>query len=94
MKPGVLIVNNARGGLIVEEDLAEALKSGKVGGAAVDVVSREPIESGNPLLSAPNCIITPHLSWGAKEARERIMEITEANISAFIAGKSQNVVNG
>ena len=93
MKDGVLIVNNARGGLIVEEDLAEALKSGKVGGAAVDVVSREPIESGNPLLSAPNCIITPHLSWGAKEARERIMEITEANISAFIAGKSQNVVN-
>lgn len=93
MKDGVLIVNNARGGLIVEEDLADALRSGKVGGAAVDVVSREPIESSNPLLSAPNSIITPHLSWGAKEARERIMEITEANISAFATGKAQNVVN-
>ncbi len=93
MKDGVLIVNNARGDLIVEEDLAEALKSGKVGGAALDVVSREPIDSGNPLLSAPNCIITPHLSWGAKEARERIMEITAANISAFTAGMPQNVVN-
>ena len=93
MKDGVLIVNNARGGLIVEEDLADALRSGKVGGAAVDVVSTEPIESSNPLLSAPNSIITPHLSWGAKEARERIMEITEANISAFATGKPQNVVN-
>ncbi len=93
MKDGVLIVNNARGGLIVEEDLADALRSGKVGGAAVDVVSTEPIESSNPLLSAPNSIITPHLSWGAKEARERILEITEANISAFVAGKPQNVVN-
>ncbi len=93
MKDGVLIVNNARGGLIVEEDLADALRSGKVGGAAVDVVSTEPIESSNPLLSAPNSIITPHLSWGAKEAKERIMEITEANISAFVAGKPQNVVN-
>lgn len=93
MKDGVLIVNNARGGLIVEEALAEALRSGKVGGAAVDVVSIEPIESGNPLLKAPNCIITPHLSWGAKEARERIMDITAANIKAFAAGKPQNVVN-
>lgn len=93
MKDGVLIVNNARGGLIVEEDLAEALRSGKVGGAAVDVVSIEPIEGGNPLLKAPNCIITPHLSWGAREARERIMDITAANITAFKAGSPQNVVN-
>ncbi len=93
MKDGVLIVNNARGGLIVEEDLAEALRSGKVGGAAVDVVSIEPIESENPLLKAPNCIITPHLSWGAREARERIMDITAANITAFKAGRPQNVVN-
>ncbi len=93
MKDGVLIINNSRGQLIVEKDLAEALNSGKVGGAAVDVVSTEPIHSDNPLLSAKNCIITPHMSWGAKEARERIMNITADNIKAFLEGKAQNVVN-
>ena len=93
MKDGVLLVNNARGGLVNEKDLADALSSGKVGGAAVDVVSTEPIRSDNPLLSAPNCIITPHLSWGAKEARERIMHTTAENIRAYKNGKPQNVVN-
>ncbi len=93
MKDGVLIVNNSRGGLVVEKDLAEALSSGKVGGAAVDVVSSEPIKADNPLLSAPNCIITPHLSWGAREARERIMMTTADNIRSFLRGKPQNVVN-
>ena len=93
MKDGVLLVNNARGGLVNERDLADALTSGKVGGAAVDVVSTEPIRSDNPLLSAPNCIITPHLSWGAKEARERIMHTTAENIRAYKDGKPQNVVN-
>ena len=93
MKDGVLIINNSRGQLIVEEDLASALNSGKVGGAAVDVVSTEPIKADNPLLKAKNCIITPHMSWGAGKARERIMEITADNIRAFIKGVPQNVVN-
>lgn len=93
MKDGVLIVNNSRGQLIVEEDLRDALNSGKVAGAAVDVVSTEPIHSDNPLLEAKNCIITPHMSWGAKEARERIMSITADNIKAFLDGNAQNVVN-
>ena len=93
MKDGVLIINNSRGQLVVEEDLREALDSGKVGGAAVDVVSTEPIKGDNPLLGAKNCIITPHMSWGAKEARERIMNITADNIRAFLGGKPQNVVN-
>ncbi len=93
MKDGVLIVNNSRGQLIVEEDLAEALNSGKVGGAAVDVVSTEPIKGDNPLLKAKNCIITPHMSWGAREARERIMDISTRNIKAFISGEPENVVN-
>lgn len=93
MKDGVLIVNNSRGPLIVEQDLADALNSGKVGGAALDVVSTEPIKGDNPLLKAKNCLITPHMSWGAKEARERIMNITADNVKAFINGNPQNVVN-
>ncbi|MCI7605273.1 MAG: D-2-hydroxyacid dehydrogenase [Spirochaetales bacterium] len=93
MKDGVLIVNNSRGQLVVEQDLADALNSGKVGGAALDVVSTEPIKGDNPLLKAKNCIITPHMSWGAKEARERIMSVTSDNVKTFIEGKPQNVVN-
>ena len=92
MKDGVLIVNNARGGLINEADLAEALNSGKVAGAAVDVVSTEPIDANNPLLSAKNCIITPHISWTSLECRKRIMETTENNIKSFIANNPINVV--
>ncbi|MGN0907377.1 MAG: D-2-hydroxyacid dehydrogenase [Bullifex sp.] len=94
MKDGVLIINNSRGPLIVEQDLADALNSGKVGGAALDVVSTEPIRHDNPLLHAKNCIITPHMSWGAKEARARIMDITVENVKAFISGSPKNVVNG
>ena len=93
MKDGVIIVNNGRGQLIVEEDLAAALASGKVGGAAVDVASTEPIAADNPLLHAPNCIITPHISWATKEARERIMQMTADNVKAFMDGKPTNVVN-
>ena len=93
MKDGVIIVNNGRGQLIVEEDLAAALTSGKVGYAAVDVASTEPIAAENPLLAAPNCIITPHISWATKEARERIMQMTADNVRAFMEGKPTNVVN-
>ena len=93
MKDGVIIVNNGRGQLIVEEDLAAALTSGKVGGAAVDVASTEPIAADNPLLHAPNCIITPHISWATKEARERIMQMTADNVKAFMDGTPTNVVN-
>ena len=93
MKDGVIIVNNGRGQLIAEEDLAAALACGKVGCAAVDVASTEPIRADNPLLHAPNCIITPHISWATKEARERIMQTTADNVKSFIAGKPANVVN-
>lgn len=93
MKDGVIIVNNGRGQLVVEGDLAAALTSGKVAYATVDVASTEPIHADNPLLSAPNCIITPHISWATKEARERIMQTTADNVKSFIDGKPVNVVN-
>ena len=93
MKDGVILVNNGRGQLIVEADLAAALASGKVAYAALDVVSTEPIKADNPLLHAPNCIITPHVSWATKEARERIMQTTADNVRSFIEGKPENVVN-
>lgn len=93
MKDGVIIVNNGRGPLIVEFDLAAALACGKVGCAAVDVASTEPIRADNPLLHAPNCIITPHISWATKEARERIMQTTADNVKSFMAGKPAHVVN-
>ena len=93
MKDGVIIVNNGRGQLVVEGDLAAALTSGKVAYATVDVASTEPIHADNPLLSAPNCIITPHISWATKEARERILQTTADNVKSFIDGKPVNVVN-
>lgn len=93
MKDGVIIINNSRGQLVVEKDLADALASGKVYAAAVDVVSTEPILPDNPLLNAENCIITPHISWAAKEARQRIMDITADNLKAWASGAPVNVVN-
>lgn len=93
MKDGVIIINNSRGGLVVEQDLADALNSGKVAAAGLDVVSTEPIKGDNPLLTAKNCIITPHMSWGSQSSRQRIMDCTVENVRAFLAGQPQNVVN-
>jgi glycerate dehydrogenase len=92
MKDGVMIINNSRGALVVEHDLATALDSGKVAAAAVDVLSSEPAQTGNPLLGAKNCIITPHISWASYESRARLMDIAVGNLRAFIAGKPVNVV--
>lgn len=94
MKDGVLLINNARGQLIVEQDVADALNSGKLGGCAVDVVYTEPIRPENPLLKARNCIITPHISWAPKESRQRIMDCTIDNIRAFLDQKPIHIVNG
>ena len=93
MKDGVIILNSSRGPLVVEQDLADALRSGKVKAAAVDVVSAEPMTNDNPLLTAPNCIITPHIAWAPREARQRIMDTTAKNIEAFLNGSPINVVN-
>lgn len=93
MKDGVIILNDSRGPLIVEEDLKEALNSGKVAAAGLNVVSSEPIRSDNPLLRAKDCIITPHIAWAPKESRQRLMDIAVSNVKAFIDGKPENVVN-
>ena len=93
MKDGVIIINNSRGPLIEEQDLADALNAGKVYAAGLDVVSTEPIKADNPLLSAKNCLITPHISWASAECRRRIMDITVGNLNAFVKGSPINVVN-
>ncbi|MDR1949057.1 MAG: D-2-hydroxyacid dehydrogenase, partial [Spirochaetaceae bacterium] len=93
MRDAVIILNNSRGALVVEQDLADALNSGKVYAAGLDVVSTEPIQGDNPLLRAKNCIITPHISWAPKESRGRLMDIAVENLAAFIRGTPINVVN-
>ena len=93
MKDGVIILNNSRGPLIVEQDLVDALNSGKVAAAGLDVVSTEPIKGDNPLLGAKNCIITPHISWAPKESRKRLMDIAVNNLEEFLKGSPVNVVN-
>ena len=93
MKDGVILINNSRGQLIDEQDVTDALNAGKIAAAGLDVVYTEPISAANPLLGAKNCIITPHMSWGAKEARQRIMNITVDNVKAYLDGAPVNVVN-
>lgn len=93
MKDGVIIINTSRGPLVVEEELAQALNSGKVGGAGLDVVSTEPIKADNPLLKAKNCIITPHISWAPRESRKRLLDIAVDNLRTFLDGAPINVVN-
>jgi glycerate dehydrogenase len=92
MKAGAFIINAARGPLIRERDLADALNSGKIAGAALDVLSVEPISRDNPLLGAKNCIMTPHIAWATKEARSRLMQTAAQNVSAFLEGRPINVV--
>lgn len=93
MKDGAILLNTARGQVIDEAAVADALKTGKLRGAAMDVVSEEPIRADNPLLSAPNCIITPHMAWAPMETRQRILDITVENIRGFLSNNPINVVN-
>jgi glycerate dehydrogenase len=93
MKDGVILLNNSRGPLIVERDLADALNGGKVYAAGLDVVSTEPIRGDNPLLTAKNCFITPHISWASRESRQRLMDIAVQNCAAFLSGQPIHVVN-
>jgi glycerate dehydrogenase len=94
MQRHALLVNTSRGGLVNEHDLAAALNTGQIAGAAVDVVSREPIVADNRLLTAKNCLITPHMAWSSLAARQRLMKTTAENVAAFLAGKPIHVVNG
>lgn len=93
MKDGVILLNNSRGPLVVEQDLADALNSGKVYAAGLDVVAIEPIQPDNPLLSAKNCIITPHISWASKESRQRLLDIAVDNLRQFLNGTPINTVH-
>jgi len=93
MKDGVIIINTSRGPLVVEDDMLDALKSGKVAYFAADVVSTEPIKPDNVLLKAPNCFITPHIAWAPQAARRRLMDVASGNLKAFSDGSPENVVN-
>jgi glycerate dehydrogenase len=94
MKEGALLVNTARGGLVDENDLARALETGQLGGAALDVLSSEPPPTDHPLLHAPRCIVTPHQAWTTLAARKRLLAATVKNVAAILAGAPINVVNG
>ena len=93
MKDGAILLNTARGSLIVEQDVAQALESGKLYACAVDVVDQEPIPRSNPLLNAKNCILTPHIAWAPFETRKRLLQVTTENLRAFLNGTPINRVN-
>ena len=93
MKDGVIILNNSRGGLVDEQALADALKSGKVYAAGIDAVKVEPITEDCPLLTAPNCYITPHISWASLDCRRRLIKLAIENVKAYLEGKPINIVN-
>ncbi|GIP38132.1 glycerate dehydrogenase [Paenibacillus sp. J31TS4] len=92
MKRQAILINTARGGLVNEQDLADALIAGTIAGAGLDVLAVEPPRAGSPLLAAPNCLITPHIAWATREARWRLMKIAEENLKAYLDGKPENVV--
>ena len=94
MKPDSYLLNTGRGPLIVEQDLAHALNAGQIAGAGLDVLSAEPPSPDNPLLTAKNCLITPHIAWASRAARARLLAIVVENLRAFLAGEPTNVVNG
>lgn len=93
MKDGVILINTSRGQLIIEEDLAEALRSGKIGAAGLDVLRQEPPMEDHPLFSVPNCHITPHIAWAPRAARIRLMEVAVENLRSFLDGNPSNMVN-
>jgi glycerate dehydrogenase len=93
MKASALLINTGRGQLIDEKALAEALTSGRIAGAALDVLSVEPPRNGNPLLQCPNCIITPHIAWATKSARQRLLDTAIHNLKAYLSGSAVHVVN-
>jgi glycerate dehydrogenase len=93
MKPGAFLLNTGRGPLVDEAALAQALNDGRIAGAGLDVLTTEPPSPENPLLSARNCVITPHIGWGTVAARRRLLETAVANLRAFLDGQTRNVVN-
>ena len=93
MKQSALLINTARGGLAVEQDLADALNNGGIAGAGIDVLCAEPMHPDNPLLNAKNCILTPHVAWAPPEVREKLVGLVAENVQRFINGTPHNVVN-
>ena len=93
MKKSAYLINTARGGFVVEEDLAQCLKAGGIAGYAADVISTEPMKADNPLLGCPNCVLTPHIAWAPKETRQRLINIALDNFKAWINGTPINKVN-
>jgi glycerate dehydrogenase len=93
MQASAFLINTSRGPLVVDQDLADALNAERIAGAGLDVLSLEPPDAGNPLLSARNCLVTPHIAWATREARSRLMDLALENVTAYLAGAPRNVVS-